>query len=476
MKVCKYLRTAACLMAALTALPLAAQSDKPEEGKVYLINRNANTSAYIHEASGALLAGAADNAQKQYWRFIPTSTADHYYIQNVTTERYIQSTALPIQNGTSQQVTTGTEPVELEVKANTTSSFTGYYYICSADQTIDTQGDNTLGLNYEASTGKVVAYWIRYNRGNSYWEFHETEYDYQAPEPDVRSDYSRQLGVYNLPCGTTGTAYLTSLKIAGEAIADEVAYTATAAPSACFNLLRNDRATLIPSASANLSYAASGMDGNYKVLAYFDWDADGVFETMQTLGTAATGSLDFSVPDTAKLGNSHIRLRLTDNDLYEVEEGVHGFVYEIMATVAQADAAQRTLTVCSCDTLRGTVSFVDPAGEVANDGKGQVSLTADRGTTVRIEATPNDDAVFKGWVIDGTTVSTESSCEMPMTQSVKVTALFSPNYEVVTGVKPTQATAAAAPADHRAYNLAGQRINPETHRGIYIQHGKKKLK
>ena len=34
------------LVACLSPLAVQAQSDKPEEGKVYLINRNTNTNAY----------------------------------------------------------------------------------------------------------------------------------------------------------------------------------------------------------------------------------------------------------------------------------------------------------------------------------------------------------------------------------------------------------------------------------------------
>ncbi len=477
MKLHKCLRTAVCVLAVIAVLPVTAQkSDQPEDGKVYLINRNTNTNAYIYEAAGGLVAGPANNVQKQYWKFIPTSTPDHYYIQNVASGRYIQSTALPAQNGKTQQITTGTDPVELEVKANSTSSFTGYYYICSTDQTIDTQADNTLGLNYEAYSGKVVAYSVRYNRGNSYWEFHETTYDYEEPDPNARSRYSRELGVYNLPCGNSGLAYLTELKLEGEAVTDEVDYTAKTRPTDYYNLVRNDRATLISGATANLSYTARSMDGNYKVLAYFDWDADGIFETMQSLGTEATGNFTFNVPDTAKLGNAHIRIRLTDNGTDGAEEEVNGFLYELMTTVAQTDAAQRTLTVSSCDTLRGTATFLEPYSGTVADTKGRTIVTAERGTTVKLEATPRGNAYFKGWIIDGVTVSTKSSYEFPLTQSVEITALFTPNTDIVTGVNPVSVSPPVSSADQRAYNLAGQRIDPERHRGVYIQHGRKKLK
>ena len=474
MEISKHLRTAIFIIATLAALPSFAQvSDKPENGKIYLINRNTNTSAYMYEAAGNKLAiGAASNTQKQYWRFVPTGKTDCFYIQNVTTNNYIQSSNIAPVDDSGLSVVTGTDPVEFEIKANTSSSFTGYYYMCSTDQSnIQTESDGSYGLNCGYENG-VVAYHIRYNRGNSYWEFHETTYDY-ASASDVRSRYSRELGVYNLSCGTAGSAYLTTLRLEGDAVTDEIDYTAQSAPSLYYNLLRKDRATVTPGATANLSYTAKNMDGNYKVMAYFDWNGDGVFETMSSLGTGSTGSLNFTVPEDATLGDTHIRLRLTDNALEEAEDDVNGFIYEILATIANADASQRTLTICSCDNNRGKAMLVGLTGVVKEDGS--TTLTADRGTTVTVEATPRGNASFKGWAIDGVTVSTESTYEFALTQSVTLTALFSPNTDLSTGISQTIARRSCS-ADQHPYNLAGQRINLEDYRGVYIQQGQKKVK
>ncbi len=463
------------LVACLPPMAALAQSDKPEEGKVYLINRNTNTNAYIYESSARLTAGPADKTQKQYWRFIPTGTADHYYVQNVASGLYIQSTNLPAQNGQTQQVQCGTTPVELEVKANTTSSFTGYYYICSTDQTIDVQADKTLGLNFEAATNRIVAFSVRYNRGNSYWEFHATDYDYIAPEPDVRSDYSRQLGVYNLPCGTVGTAYFTALDVEGRAVTDEVHYSATAKPSAYYNPLRTDRLTLVPGEEATLSYAAAKTDGNYKTTAYFDWDADGIFEDARELGTAATGQLSFTVPDTARCKSARIRVRLTDNGMDDAEDAVHGYIYDLLANVQKADATQRTFVAESCDTLRGTVSAVLPDEATDSVGRGRHHITAPYGTQFTLTAEPKGNAAFKGWAIDGTVVSTKASYTLEATQSVTLTALFSPNTQTTDAVSPVVCDPRTLRSTE-AYNVTGRRINPKYHRGVYIQGGKKRIR
>ena len=192
MKVYKLLRVAISIVATLVAVPtLAGSTNAPAKDKVFLINRNGNTSAYIYEAeSNALKCGSSSTSQAQYWRFVPTGTADnHYYIQNVVTGNYIQS---PYTAGRSNAVTTGTTPVEFQIALDNTSgaSTNGFYYMCSTDQgdinTTSDSGDNTdnvygtLGLNFGSSG--VVAYWIKTGRGNSYWNISETTYAYSGSD------------------------------------------------------------------------------------------------------------------------------------------------------------------------------------------------------------------------------------------------------------------------------------------------------
>ena len=304
----------------------------PEKGKVYVIHRNNDTNSYIYENGSALNAAPKTNTNKQYWQFVPTEKANCYYIQNVTSKRYVQSSKTP---GESKQIKVGNTPVEFEIKPNTNGDFKGYYYLCSTDQTIDNTKDGTLGLNYASAQGKVVAYHIRYNRGNSYWDIQESAYDYEAPAPIERSEYCKRLGIYVLPCGDKGAAYLKSLSITGENgnVTNALNYTASAQPSNYYNMVRTDSAEVIKGKTFILKYEAEGMTPDYTVTAYFDWDKDGVFESKQEFLSDKSGSAEITVPAEAAEGKSRMRIRVNDNGLDGADDDVNGATYDFQIFV-----------------------------------------------------------------------------------------------------------------------------------------------
>lgn len=311
----------------------------PEKGKTYLIHRFNNENSYIYENGASLLASPKTNTQKQYWHFIPTEKENRYYIQNVTSKKYIQSTCTAENN----QIKVGANPVELEVKINTTEGAApkGYYYICSTDQTIDTSKDGTLGLNYQEASGKVVAYHIRYNRGNSYWDIVESNYDYEAPAPIERSEYSKRLGVYILPCGEQGDAYLKSLTISGEktAVLHPMNYTSAAKPSGYYAMVRKDSIGVVPGTTFVLNYEAANLGKDYTVTAYFDWNHDGIFETAHSFMNEANGQAEISVPADAALGKGRMRVRINDNGMDEADEDVHGQTYDFQLFTLKSNIA-----------------------------------------------------------------------------------------------------------------------------------------
>lgn len=311
----------------------------PEKGKTYLIHRFNNENSYIYENGASLLASPKTNTQKQYWQFIPTEKENRYYIQNVTSKKYIQSTC----TAESNQIKVGANPVELEVKINTTEGAApkGYYYICSTDQTIDTSKDGSLGLNYQESTGKVVAYHIRFNRGNSYWDIVESKYDYEAPAPIERSEYSKRLGVYILPCGEQGDAYLKSLTISGEktAVLHPMNYTSAAKPSGYYAMVRKDSIGVVPGTTFVLNYEAANLGKDYTVTAYFDWNHDGIFETAHSFMNEANGQAEISVPADAALGKGRMRVRINDNGMDEADEDVHGQTYDFQLFTLKSNIA-----------------------------------------------------------------------------------------------------------------------------------------
>lgn len=307
----------------------------PEKGKVYVIHRNNDSNSYIYENGSVLNTAPKTNTNKQYWQFVPTEKANCYYIQNVTSKRYVQSSKTP---GVSQQIKVGNTPVEFEIRPNTNDgagALKGYYYLCSTDQTIDNTQDGTLGLNYASAQGQVVAFHIRYNRGNSYWDIQESAYDYEAPAPIERSEYCKSLGIYVLPCGDKGAAYLKSLSITGENgnVTNALNYTASAQPSNYYNMVRTDSAEVIKGKTFNLKYEAEGMTSDYTVTAYFDWDKDGVFESKQEFLSDKSGSAEITVPAEAAEGKSRMRIRVNDNGLDGADDDVNGATYDFQIFV-----------------------------------------------------------------------------------------------------------------------------------------------
>lgn len=307
----------------------------PEKGKVYVIHRNNDSNSYIYENGSKLHAAPKTNTNKQYWQFVPTEKANCYYIQNVTSKRYVQSSKTP---GVSQQIKVGNTPVEFEIRPNTNDgagALKGYYYLCSTDQTIDNTQDGTLGLNYASAQGQVVAFHIRYNRGNSYWDIQESAYDYEAPAPIERSEYCKSLGIYVLPCGDKGAAYLKSLSITGENgnVTNALNYTASAQPNNYYNMVRTDSAEVIKGKTFNLKYEAEGMTSDYTVTAYFDWDKDGVFESKQEFLSDKSGSTEITVPAEAAEGKSRMRIRVNDNGLDGADDDVNGATYDFQIFV-----------------------------------------------------------------------------------------------------------------------------------------------
>ena len=345
----------------------------PEAGKTYVMHRFNEANSYVYENGNALWASPLTNTQKQYWQFIPTGKEGCYYIQNQTSKHYIQSSSVQSES----QIKVGDTPVEFEIKKNTTSgaAANGYYYICSTDQTIDTSKDGTLGLNYQQSTGKIVAYHIRYNRNNSYWDIVESDYDYEAPQPIERSEYCKKLGIYVLPCGVKGNAFLKELSITHAN--KPLSYSASAQPSSYYNMVRSDSATVIPATTLCLSYETSALSADQTVTAYFDWDKDGIFEEKHEFLNATSGMAEIVVPDSAVYGRSRMRIRITDNGLEDADDEVNGMVYDFQIfTIKPKEAPAKVDNICATSP---TTSDQKPYGL---DGR-PVSLNTHKGVYIQ---------------------------------------------------------------------------------------------
>ncbi len=164
-----------------TATAQEASTAFPEAGKSYTLRTcTQNGTCIQEELDGTLTVSSYDPTIRCFWEFIPTGEAHRYYIRNLTTGRYIQSTNI----AQSSPVTTGTEPVEFYVgQDNNTAGATtnGYWYMSSTDNTVfDQVSDQTIGLNRGGGGSFVVAYMCGSGRGNSYWNIEETPYAYEV--------------------------------------------------------------------------------------------------------------------------------------------------------------------------------------------------------------------------------------------------------------------------------------------------------
>ena len=152
----------------------------PEAGQCYTLQPcQAAGSCIQEESDGSLSIGPLDPATRSYWEFIPTGEPNRYYIRNLTTGHYIQSTHIE----QSAPINAGTEAVEFYLGQDNTAGATtnGYWYMSSTDNAVfDQVSDQTIGLNRGGNGTTVVAYMCGSGRGNSYWNIVESEYLYEV--------------------------------------------------------------------------------------------------------------------------------------------------------------------------------------------------------------------------------------------------------------------------------------------------------
>lgn len=139
-------------------------------GKCYTINRFGDKNAFMKQnSSGAIVTGAYAVTDMCFWELVATDNPDCYYIKNASSGLYVQSSKA----GNSATITLGKEPVEYKIAKDQHAgvSTSGYYYLCSTDQTVDNTKAGTKGLNYSSGTKTVVSYDIvSGTNANSYWE------------------------------------------------------------------------------------------------------------------------------------------------------------------------------------------------------------------------------------------------------------------------------------------------------------------
>lgn len=428
--------------------------------KFYTIHRNGNANAYMYQAGTEIGVGTLDVNKMCWWVLEPTSKSDCYYIKNATTGEYIQS---PKDLATNVSVTMSSTPVEFQIKKDETNgaSTKGFYYIASTDQDpITTVGDVTKGLNWSQDYSRVVSWWIKTGRGNSYWQIAEDEYRYVSKDVEA-SDYARSVQMYSVPCGSRSTSsYLKTATVEGSDILSELHYAANSAPSGHHVIYMDQKIDVRRGGTLPLTVNVVNSKGNASTYAYADWDKDGVFEVKQEI-TGTTTS--FSVPATAELGQSRLRIRVTESGLDGAEDDVIGACYDFLVNVVEGDKS-----------VEWTVEVNDPS---------RATVAAEEvGGSLKASVTPLGDAVFKGWKLmhsyfKGEIIGTNTEIEVPLTQSIRLVAILSPN----TKDTPTAIGTVAQPTaeDSGIYTLQGVKVasgkGSQLKKGIYIINNKKKI-
>ena len=398
--------------------------------KVYYIQWKNTGANYITEnRDKSLVVADKKNSKYQFWRLIPVEGKSHCYtIQNVVTENYLGSCNMT--PSSNSRVSTSATAVEYYIGATaaTSGENANCYYFSSTD--CDNYSNESAGpraLNKDGASSYVITWTAGVNNVGSYWKIVETTEEYQAPEPPAHTEQTKSLVVYFRPCGVVGNTYLTAAAING---VDPVSYTATAAPGSFHVPYSKDHGAVMPGSTFNISITLNNSnDADLKANAYFDWNADGEFETAVpiTLNDKA-GSASVTVPNDAVSGDTRMRIRLNSNGLDRADDDVEGFVYDIPFAVV---GAERKVLVDVNSADRGTATLSGNAETYAV------------GTQLTATATPKGNAEFDSWREGGVVVSREASYTFAVAnRNMTLKAYFTLNTEEPEEPEPSEATPA----------------------------------
>lgn len=245
---------------------------------------------------------------------------------------------------------------------------------------------------------------------------------------NYRSGYSLATQIYFLPCGTLDEGYLTSLNVAGEQVQKELNYSGSK-PSDYYTLYTVEKATVSRGETFNLTATMAGMSEETTAYVYFDWNRDGLFETMRTYQGGQIED-EINVPEDAVVGKSRMRVRITNNALEDAEDDAVGSIYDFIVNIAEPQA-KRQISVRPNATDRGTAMILVGTDEMTD-------YEANYGETLTVIAAPLNDLQFVCWKDNRTVVSTEAEYNFTVTENADLMACFTPNSTFETGIQATE--------------------------------------
>lgn len=243
----------------------------------------------------------------------------------------------------------------------------------------------------------------------------------------LHSRFARSTQIYEMPCGSLGTAYVTGVAVSGEGSLVPMTYplpkvvggvvtpqTATR-PSGAYTLWTQDKATVVAGKDFDLQVTLNAaLETGDEAYAYFDWNRDGVFEeTCPLTFNGQTATCRVHVPAEAAAGKSRLRLRITANGLADADDEAAGQILDFVMNVETEMPADYVVTATPNDVARGSVE-----------------LTRD-GAEVTVTASPSGNATFICWREGNVPVSAAEAYTFTPDHNTALTAVFSPNTKVV---------------------------------------------
>lgn len=232
----------------------------------------------------------------------------------------------------------------------------------------------------------------------------------------LRSAYARSLKIYKNPCGTPGDNYVKTARIHGKGAVGNIIYEKNSKPGTWHEMYAMDKGEVVKSEKFNIDVTlAENAASDLTVIAHFDWNSDGVFETAVPLDLNGTkANAEVLVPEWAAETQTRMRLRVNSNGLDLADDDVHGFIYDFHIKVVTAQE-ERTASVAVNSWERGKVSLSQVAEKYAY------------GTELTAKAIAYGNAQFVCWREEGVVVSTDAEYTFTVDRNVNLVAYFSPN-------------------------------------------------
>lgn len=384
------------------------------EAKVYYIQwKNTGTNHITENKDNSLSVSAKNTGKMQFWKLIPSGKENCYYLKNVVSGRYIGSCNMT--PSSASRVGTSATPVEYYVGATSgTGDIAGCHYFSSTDcADYASESAGPRALNKDGASEYVITWQAGTSRVGSYWKLVETADTFVKPQ---HSPVAKSLNIYFNPCGVRSNNYLTSAKVHGEGALDHIVYETTTQPASWHVPYPHDCGQVVRGTSFNVSLTLKNTPtADLKANAYFDWNADGEFESAVPITlSGSVGTAGIVVPEAATTEPVRMRIRINSNGLDLAEDDVEGFVYDFHLIVVDPQEG-RTVSVDVNAPNRGTASL------------SSVDKSYAYGTMLTAKATPKGNATFVCWREEGVVVSTEAEYTFMVDRNVKLKAYFTAN-------------------------------------------------